>query len=153
MGLPRSLSPSLRRAPLHLSATGKGFRRNQGKESKEKDAEDEGDESDECYKTKEQTAEERGIEEKNKEEEAQQEREETEQEEGAGTESQSPSPPELCVFSGADPELGPQLQEAAAGGENSSPPHACLPCPPPTLWPHRTPTPQSDLSSHLYPGH
>ncbi|XP_059786957.1 dynein heavy chain domain-containing protein 1 isoform X6 [Balaenoptera ricei] len=95
---------------------GKGFRRNQGEESKEEDTEDEGDESDECYKTKEQTAEERGIEEKNKEEEAQQEGEETEQEEGAGTATQSPPPPELRVFSGADPELGPQLQEAAAGG-------------------------------------
>ncbi|XP_057605338.1 dynein heavy chain domain-containing protein 1 [Hippopotamus amphibius kiboko] len=94
---------------------GKGFKRNQRKEPKEEDAEDEDGDSDECDKTKEQKAEERRIKEKNKEKEEQREQVENGQEEEE-TATQSLPPPEVQVFSGADPELGPQLQQAAAGG-------------------------------------
>ena len=83
--------------------------------------EDEDDDSDECDKTKEQKAEEKRIKETKEKKEGQQEQEEKEQQDEKGT--QSPPPPDLQVFSGASPELGPQLQEAAAHGENvCSPP-------------------------------
>lgn len=82
--------------------------------------EDEDDDSDECDKTKEQKAEERRIKETKEEKEGQQEQEEKEQQDEEETQS-SPAP-DLQVFSGASPELGPRLQEAAAHGENASPP-------------------------------
>lgn len=81
---------------------------------------DEDDDSDECDKTKEQEAEERRIKETKEGKEWQQEQEEKEQQDEE--ETQSLPPPELQVFSGASPELGPKLQEAAARGENTCPP-------------------------------
>lgn len=81
---------------------------------------DEDDDSDECDKTKEQKAEERRIKETKEEKEGQQEQQEKEQQDEE--ETQSPPPPELQVFSGASPELGRKLQEAAARGENACPP-------------------------------
>ncbi|XP_072825494.1 dynein heavy chain domain-containing protein 1 isoform X3 [Vicugna pacos] len=102
-------------APGPTEGRGKGFKRNQGKEPKEEDTEEEDDDSnEECEKTKEQEAEERG----NEEEQEEQEREDEEEEETERQEpvTQSPPPPHLHIFSGSDPELGPQLREAAASG-------------------------------------
>ncbi|KAB1272388.1 Dynein heavy chain domain-containing protein 1 [Camelus dromedarius] len=104
-------------APGPTEGRGKGFKRNQGKEPKEEDTEEEDVDSDEeCEKTKEQEAEERGNEEEQeeKEQEEDEEEEETERQEPV---TQAPPPPHLHIFSGSDPELGPQLREAAASGQ------------------------------------
>lgn len=128
--LPRSLIPPLSRTPLHLSATGKGFNPSQGNQEKEytEDTEEEDDDCDKRDKAKdktpEQKTEKRAHEEEEKEEgQEQEEEEETEsQESWPASETQHPPFPYLTVFSGTDPELGPQLQEAAARGENWAPP-------------------------------
>ncbi|XP_061236540.1 dynein heavy chain domain-containing protein 1 isoform X3 [Bos javanicus] len=110
---PLPLEEAGRLATSPTNGTGKGFKRNK-KESKEENMEDEDDDSDECDKTKEQKAEERRIKETKEEKEGQQEQEEKEQQDEEETQS-SPAP-DLQVFSGASPELGPRLQEAAAHG-------------------------------------
>ncbi|XP_054436597.1 dynein heavy chain domain-containing protein 1 [Pteronotus mesoamericanus] len=110
--------------PVPTNGKGKGPRRNQGKERNEKDVEEEDNDSDENDKakdkTKEQKAEERGKErEEGKEQKQEQENKEGEterQESRPDSETQSPPVPYLSVFSGSNPDLGPQLLEAAAGG-------------------------------------
>lgn len=149
--LPRSLILPLSRAPLHLSAIGKGFRRNQEKECTEEDTEEEDGDSEECDKAKEKTKEQKAEEEKQEQEKK---KDETERQESSpASEIQSPPLPYLSVLSGADPGLGPQLLEAAAEGKNWSPPTMSPSFPPPTLWPHKPLTLQFDLSSHLHPSH
>lgn len=91
-----------------------------------------------------------------KEEKQEQENKEDEtesQELRPASETQSPSFPSLSVFSGSDPDLGPQLLEAAAKGKNWSLPTLSPFCSPPTLWAHRLLIAQSELSSHFHPGH
>ena len=89
---------------------------------------EEDDESEESNEAKDQTKEQKAEERKNEQEKEQEENEEKEEEktESQGSkpacETQLPSLPYLSVLSGADPELGSQLQEAAASGENWSPP-------------------------------
>lgn len=164
MVLLRKLFLPLSRAPLHLSATGKGCRINQEKacDGNMEEEDDDSEASDKAKdETKEQKAEERGQEEEKEEEEEEEQQQEEEKQEqkkkGAETERQESRPaPEtqpppllrLSVLSGADPDLGPQLRVAAASGKNWSPPIEFPFCPPLTLWLHRPLIPQSDLSSH-----
>lgn len=155
---PGRLIPPLRIAPLHLSA-GTGYRKNEEKEEEDSEEEDnDSEESDEAKdKINEQKAEEKGKEEEEeKEENQEQEKKEDEterQKSRPASETQSLSIPYLSVFSGSNPDLGPQLLEAAARGKNWSPPTISSFYPPPTLWPHRSFTPQSDLSFHFHPRH
>lgn len=123
-GVPWEAGHPLRGAPLHLSTTEKGFVRNQ---EEEEATEEEDDSSEGCDKAKNKTKEQKTQDRENEEEREQEE--EQEQEEGE-TERQESRPasetgslplPNLHVLSGADPELGPQLREAAANGENGSP--------------------------------
>uniref|UniRef100_A0A8C7A6A2 Dynein heavy chain domain 1 n=1 Tax=Neovison vison TaxID=452646 RepID=A0A8C7A6A2_NEOVI len=97
----------------------KGFVRNQ---EEEEATEEEDDSSEGCDKAKNKTKEQKTQDRENEEEREQEE--EQEQEEGE-TERQESRPasetgslplPNLHVLSGADPELGPQLREAAANG-------------------------------------
>lgn len=157
MVLLRRLFPSLSRAPLHLSTTGKGFRINEEKACEEED--DDSEESDKAKdETKEQKAEEGGQEEEKEveEEEEQQEEEEKQeqknkedeterQESRPAPETQSPPLPHLRVLSGADPDLGPQLREAAASGKNWSLPIKFPFCPPLTQFSVPTFAPGTNL--------
>lgn len=91
-----------------------------------------------------------------KEEKQEQENKEDEtesQESRPASETQSPSFADFRVLSGSDPDLGPQLLEAAAKGKNWSLPTMSPFCPPPTLWAHRLLIAQSELISHFHPGH
>ncbi|KAF3830030.1 hypothetical protein GH733_001455, partial [Mirounga leonina] len=97
----------------------KGFVRNQ-------EEEEEDDSREECDKAKDKTKERKTEDRENEEEEGEKE-EEQEHEEEDETERQRSRPasdtgslplPYLRVLSGTDPELGPQLWEAAASGEN-----------------------------------
>lgn len=155
--LPRSLVPPLSRAPLHLSATGNGFGRNQEEECEEEDIEEEDDESEECDedKTKEQKAEERGKEEEEAKKQEQENKEDEAERQASrpASETQSPPAPYISVLSGADPDLGPRLRDAAAGGKSGSPPTVPPFCPSLTLCLHRPLTPQFDFSSHIHPSH
>lgn len=91
----------------------------------EDETEDEGDDDEEDRnkangQTKEQKTEENKSEEGKEKEEQEAEKEKNETESlnsSTSSETQSP-PPCLTVLLGADPELGPQLLEAAANGEN-----------------------------------
>nr|XP_012641979.1 dynein heavy chain domain-containing protein 1 isoform X4 [Microcebus murinus] len=111
------------------SGRGKRLVRNQNKESKEEDRKEEDDDSEDSQEAKHQTKEKKREERENKEEEYVQEQEEEKeekekekeketesQETQPASETQSPPLPYLSVLSGADPELGPQLLGAAAGG-------------------------------------
>uniref|UniRef100_A0A671E126 Dynein heavy chain domain-containing protein 1 n=1 Tax=Rhinolophus ferrumequinum TaxID=59479 RepID=A0A671E126_RHIFE len=84
------------------------------KECTEEGTEEEDDDSEECDKAKDETQEQKAEEEKqgqeNKEEET------GRQESSPASQIQSPPLPYLSVLSGADPDLGPQLLKAAAGG-------------------------------------
>uniref|UniRef100_H0XJH8 Dynein heavy chain domain-containing protein 1 n=1 Tax=Otolemur garnettii TaxID=30611 RepID=H0XJH8_OTOGA len=95
----------------------KDVKRHKNRKSKEEDLKEE--ESECSDETEEEEAEERENEEE-KEEEEEEEKEEKEemesQETKSSSETQTSSLPCLRVLSGADPELGPQLQEAAAVG-------------------------------------
>uniref|UniRef100_A0A2K6G9F5 Dynein heavy chain domain 1 n=1 Tax=Propithecus coquereli TaxID=379532 RepID=A0A2K6G9F5_PROCO len=110
---------------------GKGLMRNQNRKSKEEDTKEEDDDSEESHEAKDQTKEQKAEERENKEEENKKEQEQEEKKEQEekekeketesqrskpASETQSPPLPCLRVLSGADPELGPQLWEAAAGG-------------------------------------
>lgn len=100
--------------------------RNQNTENK-MDMKEEDDDSEDSNEAKDQTKEQKAEERKNEQEKEQEENEEKEEKtESQGSkpayETQLPSLPYLSVLSGADPELGSQLQEAAACGENWSPP-------------------------------
>ncbi|KAK2100806.1 Dynein heavy chain domain-containing protein 1 [Saguinus oedipus] len=108
-------------APAPAEGRGKGLLRNQNTESKT-DMKEKADDSEENNEAKDQTKEQKAEERKNEQEKEPEEKEEKEEEE---TESQGskpasatqlPSLPYLSVLSGADPELGSQLREAAAHG-------------------------------------
>ncbi|XP_053518807.1 dynein heavy chain domain-containing protein 1 [Artibeus jamaicensis] len=111
-------------AAVPTKGKGTDYRKNEEKEYKEEDSEEEdndSEESDEAKdKTKEQKAEERGKkEEEEKEEKQEQEKKEDEterQKSRPASETQSLPIPYLSVFSGSNPDLGPQLLEAAARG-------------------------------------
>ncbi|KAK2494784.1 hypothetical protein MC885_021698, partial [Smutsia gigantea] len=112
------------RYPGPTEGRGKGLNPSQGNQEKEctEDTKEEDDDCDRSDKAKdkapEQKTEERAKEEEEKEEGREQEKEEeTEgQESQPASETQSPPLLYLTVLSGTDPELGPQLQEAAARG-------------------------------------
>ncbi|XP_070482220.1 dynein heavy chain domain-containing protein 1 isoform X1 [Equus przewalskii] len=109
--------------PGPAEGRGKGFMRNREKECKQEDTEEDDDDSEETAKIEEKTNEQKGEERKNeeKQEEKEEEQEEKEeemdrQESSPASEAQPSSLPYLSVLSGADPELGPQLCQAAASG-------------------------------------
>nr|XP_021530783.1 dynein heavy chain domain-containing protein 1 isoform X2 [Aotus nancymaae] len=108
-------------APAPAEGRGKGLMRNQNKESKT-DMKEKADDSEESNEAKDQTKEQESEERKNEQEKEPEEKEEKEEEktESQGSKpasaTQLPSLPYLSVLSGADPELGSQLQEAAARG-------------------------------------
>ncbi|XP_021781855.2 dynein heavy chain domain-containing protein 1 isoform X11 [Papio anubis] len=107
-------------APAPTEGRGKGLMRNQNTESK-MDMKEEDDDSEDSNEAKDQTKEQKAEERKNEQEKEQEENEEKEEKtESQGSkpayETQLPSLPYLSVLSGADPELGSQLQEAAACG-------------------------------------
>nr|XP_040140779.1 dynein heavy chain domain-containing protein 1 isoform X1 [Ictidomys tridecemlineatus]XP_040140780.1 dynein heavy chain domain-containing protein 1 isoform X1 [Ictidomys tridecemlineatus] len=104
---------------------GKSLMTSQERENKNEDVEEDND-CDERNKAKEQTEEQKAEESKNEEQEKEQEQGEKEEEEKknkaekheSSLASETQSSPRLCfnVLSGANPELGPQLLEAAASG-------------------------------------
>nr|XP_035121541.2 dynein heavy chain domain-containing protein 1 isoform X15 [Callithrix jacchus] len=108
-------------APAPAEGRGKGLLRNQNRESKT-DMKKKADDSEESNEAKDQTKEQKAEERKNEQEKEPEEKEEKEEEktESQGSKpasaTQLPSLPYLSVLSGADPELGSQLQEAAAHG-------------------------------------
>ncbi|KAI5211765.1 Dynein Heavy Chain Domain-Containing Protein 1 [Manis pentadactyla] len=121
---PLPLEDSRYLAPGPTEGRGKGFnpsQRNQEKECTE-DTEEEEDDCDKRDKAKDKTPEQKTEERANEEEEKEEGQEKEEEEETEGQESrpasetQHPPLPYLTVLSGTDPELGPQLQEAAARG-------------------------------------
>lgn len=91
--------------------------------------EEEDDSREECDEAKDKTKEQKTEDRENEEEETERE--------GSRPASETGSLPlpHLRVLSGADPELGPQLQEAAASGENGSPPTMSPFCGPTRLSP------------------
>lgn len=104
--------------------------------------EEEDDSGEECAKAKDKTKEQKTEDRENEEEEGEKEEQEHEEEEETEREGSRPASetgslplPHLRVLSGADPELGPQLQEAAASGENGSPPTMSPFCGPTSLSP------------------
>lgn len=123
MVFPRSPVYPLRGAPLHLSVTGMGFVRNQEKEEAMEEEDDKSEESDMTKgKTKEQKTEDRENEKEGNRQEHEEEEEKTERLRSRPASETGALPlPSLRVLSGTDPELGSQLQEAAASGENWSP--------------------------------
>ncbi|XP_011891858.1 PREDICTED: dynein heavy chain domain-containing protein 1 isoform X12 [Cercocebus atys] len=117
---PLSLAENRCLAPAPTEGRGKGLMRNQNTESK-MDMKEEDDDSEDSNEAEDQTKEQKAEERKNEQEKEQEENEEKEEKtESQGSkpayETQLPSLPYLSVLSGADPELGSQLQEAAACG-------------------------------------
>nr|KAF6324397.1 dynein heavy chain domain 1 [Myotis myotis] len=105
-------------APVPTKGRGKGDR-SQEKEDKE-DEEDEDNNNEKSPKTEEQKAEEKGkvgvVDKEEKQEQENTEDETESQESRPASETQSPSFAYFRVLSGSDPDLGPQLLEAAAKG-------------------------------------
>lgn len=126
--LHQSPIPPLRSVSVHLSVTGKGPVTNQEREN-QNDYVEEDDDCEERNKAKDETEEQKAEESKNEGQEKEQEQGEKEEEEEikkhkterqeSNLASETQSSPLLClnVLSGADPELGPQLLEAAASGK------------------------------------
>ncbi|XP_037695568.1 dynein heavy chain domain-containing protein 1 [Choloepus didactylus] len=115
--------------PVPSESRGNGLMKKQEGEGNEVDTEEKDDENEKNDEAgdeiKEQKAEEKENKKEKKMEEIKQKQEEKQQaekenkrekESKPASQTQPPPLPHLCVLSGSDPELGPQLQEAAASG-------------------------------------
>jgi hypothetical protein len=127
---PQEPNSSTKKHSCSSFCPGKGLTRNQNGDDKEWEDMEEDDDSEEESKDKDQTKEQKADKRENEKEKKQEEKKKEEKEvkenetesQGSNVASGTRSLPPLClsVLSGADPELGPQLQEAAASGENCS---------------------------------
>lgn len=121
--------PPLRRAPLCLSAPDSGLMAKQDQQNEQEDTEEEYGNIEAEEKPKELKAEENKIEKKEQDRRETGEEESETESQGSKLASKTRSPPMLylSVLSGADPELGPQLCQAAASGKNWSTSHPGTP--------------------------
>lgn len=118
----------LRNTLLHFSTPAKYHVTNQDSEDETEDeleSENNEDEDEVNEQREEQKTEENKSEEENRQEEQETEKENEAESPSSGSSSSPPSetqslPSYLTVLSGTDPELGSQLLEAAANGENHS---------------------------------